>query len=176
MSIPLVSRGPSILAILLGLIVAAGCGDDPTDPTEGIEELTGTYALTQLTFDPQGVLPEADIMAALGTTPQLLVTPNAAQILYEDPISGLFVTIGATVRTTKTGLRIEFSGGSPFSGLLLSRRMEFTHSAAARSLSFDGDAPDGVSRQRLIQLVPGWAGEQLLDPVPGRLRVTFRIP
>ena len=32
-----------------------------------------------------------------------------------------------------------------------------------------------VDRQRLIQFVPGWANEQLLNPVPGRLRVTFRV-
>ncbi|CAN5240108.1 hypothetical protein BH23GEM2_BH23GEM2_19100 [soil metagenome] len=41
------------------------------------------------------------------------------------------------------------------------------------TLTFDGESPDGVDRQRLVQLVPEWQGEQLLDPVPGRLIIVF---
>lgn len=160
---------------LVTLLTVGGCGDSPSEPALSIDDIVGTYELTQLTFDPQGVLPETDILAALGTTPQLIVTSSrAAQILYEDPFTSLFTTIGATVRTTSEGLRIDFNNGSGYGGLLLSRRMAFQFTAATGSLSFDGDAPDGVSRQRLIQLVPGWSGEQLLNPVPGQLRVTFQ--
>jgi len=163
-------------SVFFGLLVAMGCGDSPSEPSFGIEDMVGTYALTQLAFDPQGVLPEANVLAELGTTPQLVVTANRqAQVVFEDPASGLFTTIGATVRVTSSGLRIDFNSGSAYRGLLLSRRLEFTYTAETRTLSFDGDAPDGVDRQRLIQFVPGWANEQLLNPVPGRLRVTFRV-
>lgn len=170
-------RGRLFSAALMALLLAMGCDDSPSEPSTGIAEMAGTYALTQLAFDPQGVLPEANILAELGTVPQLVVTADrAAQVVYEDPASGLFTTIGATVRATNSGMRIDFNNGSGYSGLLLSRRMEFTYTAGTRTLSFDSDAPDGVGRQRLVQLFPAWAGEQLLDPVPGRLRVTFRIP
>lgn len=170
-------RRAGIALALVGLLAAAACGDSPSEPGLDIADIAGTYALTQLTFDPQGILPEADVRSALGTSPQLIVTVNkTAQILYQDPVSGLFVTIPASVRTTATGIRIDFNSGSAYPGLLLSRRMEFTFAAGARMLSFNGDAPDGVSRQRLVQLVPAWANEQLLDPVPGTLRVNFQVP
>jgi hypothetical protein len=166
-----------IAIALAGLMVAAACGDSTSEPTLDIADMAGTYALTQLTFDPQGILPETDIRTALGTSPQLIVTINrTAQILYQDPVSGLFVTIPASVRATATGLRIDFESGSAYPGLLLSRRMDFTFAAGARMLSFNGGAPDGVGRSRLVQLVPAWANEQLLDPVPGTLRVNFQVP
>ena len=40
-------------------------------------------------------------------------------------------------------------------------------------LEYLEEAPDGVRRGRLIELVPEWADEQLLDPVPGVLQVVF---
>lgn len=168
-------RSCAMLALAV-LVSAAGCNSGSTGPTVDIQEIAGTYVLTQLTFDPQGVLPEADILATLGTTPQLVVTANkAAQIFYEDPITSLFVTIGASVRTTTEGLRVNFNSGSSYASLLLSRQMRFTYNAQTKALSFDGDAPEGVNRTRLVQLVPDWSNEQLLSPVPGRLRVTFQI-
>lgn len=165
-------------AMAVSILLSASCGDDgPTEPSLDIADLAGTYALTQLSFDPQGVLPELDVLAAVGTAPQLIVTVNkTAQIVYQDAISGLFQTIAASVRTTPTGLRLDFASGSNYAGLLLSRRMDFTFTASTRTLAFNTDAPDGANRQRLIQLVPAWANEQLLDPVPGRLRVTFKVP
>jgi hypothetical protein len=164
------------VGLIAGLLAVAACGDGgPTEPSLDVADIAGTYALTQLAFDPQGVLPEVDVLAAIGTAPQLIVTVNnAAQIVYQDPVSGLFTTIAATARTTPTGLRLDFNSNSAYAGLLLSRRMEFTFTAGTRTLAFDDDAPDGVNRQRLVQLVPVWANEQLLDPVPGRLQVTFK--
>jgi hypothetical protein len=162
-------------ALLAAIVVPGACGDNgPTEPTLDIADIAGTYALTRLSFDPQGVLPEKDILAALGTAPQLIVTiDKAAQIVYQDPATGLFTTIPASARTTTTGLRLDFSSNSGYASLLLSRRMEFTFTASTQTLVFDSAAPDGASRQRLVTLVPDWASEQLLDPVPGVLRVTF---
>ena len=141
-----------------------------------LEDLVGTHSLTQLTFDPQGSLPEADILLALGTSPGLIVTANKqAQIVYQDQISGLFTTILATTKTTKTGLRLTFAGSSAYGDLTLSRTMEWTYSESSHTLTFDGEAPDGVRRQKLLRLIPAWQTEQLLDPVPGRLRLTFQL-
>ncbi len=163
-------------ALFAAIMVVGACGSDgPSEPALDIADIAGTYALTQLAFDPQGVLPEVNVLTAIGTAPQLIVTVNkAAQIVYQDPVSGLFTTIAASVATTPTGMRLDFDSKSPYAGLMLSRRMEFTFTASTRTLAFDDDAPDGVNRQRLVQLVPAWANEQLLDPVPGRLRVTFK--
>jgi hypothetical protein len=139
-----------------------------------LEDLAGTYSLTKLSFDPQGALPEADILAALGTSPELIVTPNKqAQIVYQDPVSGLFTTISATAKTTKTALRLSFAGNSVYADLLLSRTMELAFSEASGTLTFDDESPDGVRRQKLTRLIQAWETEQLFDPVPGQLRVTF---
>ncbi len=164
------------LALVAGLTFQSGCGGDGSSPTGlDIQDLVGTYSLTRLAFDPQGTLPEANILAALGTTPELILTSNnQGQIVFQDPISGLFTTISGTTKTTKTGLRVTFSGNSVYGDLLLSRTMEFSYSEAAGTLAFDDESPDGVRRQKLTRLVPGWANEQLFDPVPGRLRVTFQ--
>ncbi|MFH1763613.1 MAG: hypothetical protein ABIF09_05405 [Gemmatimonadota bacterium] len=167
---------PPRLALAAGLLLMVGCGGDGSSATGlDIEDLVGTYSLTKLSFDPQGALPEADILAALGTSPDLIVTANnQAQIVYQDPISGLFTTIAATTKTTKTALRLTFAGSSAYGDLLLSRNMDFTFSEASRTLAFDDEAPDGVRRQKLTRLIQAWQNEQLFDPTPGRLRVTFQ--
>ena len=162
-------------ALAAGFFLSVGCGGDGSSATGlDIQELVGTYSLTRLSFDPQGALPDADILVALGTSPELIVTANQqAQIVYQDPISGLFTTISATAKTTARGLRLTFSGNSLYADLLLSRNMEFAFSASTGTLAFDDESPDGVSRQRLVRLIQAWENEQLFDPVPGRLRVTF---
>lgn len=165
----------SVLALAAGLTAQSGCGSDSSSPTGlDIQDLVGTYSMTRLAFDPQGTLPEANVLAALGTTPELILTADKqGQIVFQDPISGLFTTISGTTKATKTGLRITFSGNSVYADLLLSRTMEFSYSEAAGTLAFDDESPDGVRRQKLTRLIPAWASEQLFDPVPGRLRVTF---
>jgi hypothetical protein len=66
---------------------------------------------------------------------------------------------------------LDFASNATYGQLLFSRRMDFTLSGT--SLLFDDAAPDGVTRARLIELVPAFGNEQLLDPTPGDLRVTF---
>lgn len=165
---------------IVGLFVAlslfvVGCGDDgPTEPP-GIDLslVVGTYNLTQLTFDPQGSLPLTDVLPTLGqNNVQLILTQSrTAQVIFQDPITSLFTTLPGTFRTTAEGMRLDFASNATYGQLLFSRRMEFTLSGT--TLVFDAAAPDGVSRARLLQLVPAFEGEQLLDPTPGTLRVRF---
>jgi hypothetical protein len=150
---------------------ALACGGDPSTPSR--PEVAGSYMLTQLLFDPQGVLPQVDILPRLGgMAPRLVLAPaGEAQLIFEDPATGLITTVNGRYTTPQGGVRMDFGEGTGFRSVLLSRRMTF--SSSATTITFDGDAPDGVVRQRLVQLVPEWSGEQLLDPVPGRLTVTF---
>jgi len=171
---PMPGMGRAAAALLLSLTLPlVAC---QTSDVVGIEvgEVTGTYTMTLLRFDPQGVLPESNVLPALGEAPQLnLTAAGQAQISYRDPVSTLLVTVPGTFVTTPTGVRITFANASAYPQLLLSQRMDFTFSAQARTLIFEGPAPDGVNRARLVQLVPTLAGEQLLDPTPGTLRVAF---
>lgn len=157
---------------LAALLLVSGCGSDASGPSR--PELAGTYVLTRLAFDPQGSLPEVDVLARLGgDVPRLVLAPTGpAQLVFEDPATGLITVVNGSYSTPQDGARIDFGGDPTYRSVLLSRRMTFTRDAAG-ALTFDEQAPDGVDRQRLLQLVPEFAGEQLLDPVPGRLAVVF---
>lgn len=150
--------------------VLGGCGGDPSTPSR--PEVAGNYRMTQLAFDPQGVLPQVDVLARLGeSAPRLVLAPGGqAQLIFEDPATGLITTATGRYTTPQGGVRVDFGEGAAHRGVLLSRRMTFTGQG---TITFDGEAPDGAPRARLVQLIPEWAGEQLLDPVPGRLSVTF---
>lgn len=162
------------LVLVPALLFTLACDDSPSEP-EGIDItlVAGTYDLSMLRFDPQGSLPDTDILPVLGqdNVQLILATNRTAQVVYQDPITSLFTTLEGSFRTTESGARIEFQSNAPYRQLLLSRRMEFTLNGT--TLSFDAAAPDGVSRARLLELVPAFEGEQLLDPVPGTLRVSF---
>ncbi len=152
-----------------------GCSDSTSPDVTDVAAVAGTYNLTVLRFDPQGVLPDQDILAALGMDDieLTLTSARAAQVVYRDPATQLFVTIQGSFRPTVEGIRLEWAANSPYPELLFSRRMNFTFNVVPGTLVFDAEAPDGVSRARLLELVPDFQGEQLLDPTPGRLRVTF---
>lgn len=165
----------TIVALALTLAVgASACGDSGTEP-EGldIDLVVGTYDLTTLRFDPQGSLPATDVLPTLGQdNVQLILAPGrTAQVVFQDPITDIFTTLAGTFRTTETGVRIDFAANAAYRELLFSRRMDFD--LAGSNLTFDADAPDGVQRERLLELVPAFEGEQLLDPTPGLLRVVF---
>lgn len=166
-------------ALALALVVAsvtAACSDD--DGPIGLDRdvVVGTYNLTTLRFDPQGSIPEADVLAQF-PTPQLILTANnSAQLAYLDPATNLVVTIQGSYVTTVDGVRIDFAANSAYQQMLFSRQMQFAYNAANRTLTFDGESPDGVSRARLLTLVPSYANEQFLDPTPGRLRIVFTKP
>ena len=161
-----------LLAGLLG-----GCdGDDPAAPDLDVR---GNYTLTELTFDPQGLLPNIDLRARITTTIPLLVlvTNGRAQLIFEDLSTGLVTTADASYTITREGgVRVDFGESSSLQrGTFLSRSMTFTYDEGARSLTFAGTSPDGIDRQRLLTLAPEWSQEQLFDPVPGTLRVVYRV-
>ena len=157
--------------LILPVLLLFACGD-ASGPSRS--EFAGTYVVTTLTFDPQGVLPAVDILARLeGDVPRLVLAPaGEAQLVFEDPETGLITTSNGTYSTPESGVRINFGTGTAFRSVLLSRRMDFT-AVDETALTFDAEAPDGVDRQRLLQLAPEFAGEQLLDPVPGQLTIVF---
>jgi hypothetical protein len=160
-----------IATLLLGAALMLACGGDPSSPTR--PDVAGTYALAELRFDPQGVLPEVDLQPRLEITDVLMVLApgGEAELRWIDPATGLSQTVRGIYSTPVGGARIHFDARP--TRLLLSSRMTFDEDPATGTLRFDGPAPDGVPRQRLIELVPEWSDEPLVDPVPGRLVVGF---
>jgi hypothetical protein len=171
------NRGLSLLVVAV-LAATVACSADPSGPSR--TELAGTYRLTELRFDPQGTLTEVELLSRMtaANVPRLVLAPGGeAQLIFEDPATGLVTTSDGVYSTPQVGARIDFGTGTAYRAVLLSRRMTFTYSAAAGTLSFDAVAPDGVDRARLRELAPEWADEQLLDPVPGELTAVFtRVP
>lgn len=168
-----------VLGCLVALPGAVACGDDsPTGPP-GLDrsEVAGTYGLTILSFDPQGSLAEVDLRDRLVVQdPSLQLTQDGvAQLAFRDPSTDLLVTVNGTYNTTATSVRINFGEETQHRRLLLPDAPEFTFQAGAEaSLTFQSTEPT-VSRERLVELVPEFEDEQLLDPVPGVLEVAFSM-
>jgi hypothetical protein len=160
-----------LTALMAGTALLAACGGDASGPSR--TDLAGTYELTTLSFDPQGVLPEVDLLDRLDVTGiQLtLADDGRAQLLYQEPGSGLVNIVEGSYSTPEIGARIHFTATAALNRLMIPARLTYTYDSGA--LTFDGEAPDGVDRQRLLQLVPEWSDEQLLSPVPGRITVRF---
>jgi len=164
--------------LLLCAALLPACGDDVAyEPATVPPGLLAGYTMTQLRFDPQGSIPDIDLRARLeGTLPQLVIARNArAQLVFTDPETGLVTISNAEYEVLRDDrVRITFDDGSPlFRRIMLSERMSFTWDPNGGTLVFSDRSPDGVPRQRLLQLAPELAGEQLFDPVPGQLTVVF---
>ena len=172
------SRTLGILSAALAAVVSTGCGDSgPVEPNIPVEDIAGAYRLTALTFDPQGSLPSADVLARLRglgkPDPTLtLLEDGSLQLLFEDPANVLLRLVDGSFLTTPGGVDADFGTNAAYRSLLLSRRMLFSVDGAG-SLVFDGSPPDGLPQSDLIRLVTEWAGEPLTNPVPGSLRVVF---
>lgn len=168
-----------VLGGLMALLGAGACDDDsPTGPP-GLDrsEVAGTYGLTVLSFDPQGTLAEVDLRDRLVVEdPSLQLTQDGVvQLAFRDPSTDLLVTVNGTYTTTATSVRLDFGQETQHRRLLLPDAPEFDFQAGdAASLTFQSSDPT-VSRQRLIELVPEFEEEQLLDPVPGVLEVAFSM-
>lgn len=185
---PRLVRRRSLLSLtgVLALVVAAtlgdsGCGSSPAEPNIPRDSVAGTYSLTALSFDPQGILPSVDIWSRLQASGKsdvslVLLSSGRLQLLFQDPATPLLRLVEGTYLTTPTGVALDLGDNNAYRALLFSRRMTFSVGANG-SLGFDDLAPDGVSRAALVALVPEWSGEPLLDPMPGSLLVNFaRVP
>jgi hypothetical protein len=160
------------------IIFLTACGDT-SNPIQVVDvDVRGTYDLTALKFDPQGVLGEVDLKSRItGSIPRLVLAANGqAQLAFVDPETGLITLSNATYTVSNGGnsIRLDFgTANTLYTKTFLSRTMTFAYSSTTHSLTFSASSPDGVSRARLVQLVPEWGNEQLLDPVPGTLTITF---
>jgi hypothetical protein len=166
-----------LVPLLAAALLAACNGESTTAPGLPSADVAGVYDLTILTFDPQGSLPEVDIKSRLGLAVQprlFLGTNGIAQLVYQDPNTQLEVSSQGSYSTSPNTVAVIFSDTN-YVGFLLSRAMRFQFSSAdsTRTLSFDSLDPDGVPLARLTALVPEWADEPLIDPVPGTLHVVF---
>lgn len=176
-----IQRPAVAIATGVGLVLLLGCGNSPTGPKLPFSVVAGLYDLQTLTFDPAGSLEAVDIKPRLTgvVVPQLnLSNTGAAQLVFRDPISGVFETIAGKYATGDSTVTITWNDGERYDLFLLSRQMTYRFSTSGSSgvqLSFSGTSPDGVSRARLIGLVPEWQDEQLFDPVPGTLTVVFTL-
>lgn len=166
------------IAVALALVAVFGpaCGDDgPVEPNIPRADVVGTYRLTELGFDPAGVLPAADIHERLADQDKPdaslnLLPDGKLQLFFEDPASPLLRLVAGSFRTTPTGVSMEFDGGSAYGSLLLPRRATYEVTGEGSLVRDDSTT---VSRSALLALVPEWETEQLLDPVPGVLVVVF---
>jgi hypothetical protein len=160
------------IAFVAAAVVLWGCSGDPSGPSQ---DVAGTYTLTEFTFDPQGSIPEEDLLPRLDVDDvRLVLAPGGqAQLRYVNPATGLLTVVNATYSTPTDGVRVHFEVGPDLRTVLLPSQLTFAYASETGTIRFDDAAPGGLDRQRLLELVPEWADEQLLSPVPGHLVVEF---
>jgi hypothetical protein len=165
-------------AVLGAAALVAACDGDSSGPSLLQQDVMGTYTLTALSVDPQGSLPATNLLPLLdnGSIPELrLLAGGDAQLVFENS-NGQLVVANASYTTAGSNLvRIDFGSDNNtlYQDILFSERMTFMFDDAANTLTFSGTAPDGIDRDRLIQIVPDWADEQLPANVLGVLTATF---
>ena len=164
-----------IMAVAALVMMPACDGDRDPFQVEQIE-LRGQYELTQLSFDPQGVLPLVELKDRVGTNlPRLVLAQNLrAQLIVTDTLGLTSLANGTYASTHADSVQLDFgTNPSIYGRILMSQSMRFFRSEGSASLTFSGAHPEGLERARLLELVPEFEGEQLLDPVPGILTITF---
>lgn len=166
-----------LLAMMLVGFVSAGCDDDgPTEPRLTLAELSAEYQMTELTFDPQGSAPAADVLGARQadiSTPMLNIDlVGSFTVQFREFDTGSNRTLGGDTRTTVDGIQLTFATQTMADEFLLPRTLPLTWDEQAGTLSFSGSAT--VNRARLLELFPDlYADEQFLDPTPGTLTIEF---
>src|SRR3712207_4656723 len=101
----------TVRLLILGALLLGCDGDELAAPDIDVR---GNYTLTELTFDPQGSLPQIDLRArTTGSVPRLvLVNAGRAQLVFEDPETGLVTTANADYSITNSGdVRVDFDEG-----------------------------------------------------------------
>lgn len=169
-----------IRALLTAAVALLTACDDGRTPSEPLElDVRGNYTLVELRFDPQGSLGPVDLLPRIeGTVPALvLVHGGRAQLVFRDPETGLITLADASYSVTdEERVRLQFDDRSTLhQRTFLSSDMSFVFTEEPRTLAFSGTPTGGIDRRTLLQLVPEWSEEQLFDPVPGELTVTYRV-
>ena len=90
----------ALLALAVAVLAFAGC--DTNNPGSGLEEVQGTYAVLELTFDPTepAVLDDVDVLADLepGTRVEIFGDGNA--LVRFEPVGGFSQLVTGTARAT----------------------------------------------------------------------------
>jgi hypothetical protein len=156
-------RRSAAVLVLAAAVSMTACDDGVQVTGPGIpgEEVAG-----------QGTLPEKDLLATLDSTriPRLLVAASGdAQLVYYQP-NGLLEIFSGTFVTLTDGIRLRFSDAAALKGLPLPRTLDLILEDG--NLVYSDNVT--IARQRLVELVPEFAGEPLAENVPGFLRVVFQ--
>lgn len=163
-------------ALALGPVA---CDDDdgtgPRPPALSRADVAGQYEMVALSFDPQGILPQENLLDDLDdvSVPELVVssTEDSLQLVFRDPEGGLVRTEPGSYDLGDTGIAVRFRTASEPGKLLLPRNIPLTYSEEEGDLSFSGQIQADTTR--LFQLVEEWSGEPVSNPLPGVLQVIF---
>lgn len=168
-----------VWALVAGALFVGACGDDdssgPDEPDLTRADVAGQYEMTQLAFDPQGSLPEVDLLERLDPVnlPDLILASNedSLQLVFRDPDGGLVRTVPGGYDLGDTSVDVELVNAAEPAKLLLPSSVRYQFDADAETLSFTGAIQADTTR--LFVLVPEWSGEPVTNPLPGTLKVTF---
>ena len=165
-------------AVVLAMAVGA-CGDDDGGSGPNVPDLTradvaGIYEMTVLSFDPQGMLPEADLLARLddANLPELVIASDkdSLQLIFREP-GGLFRTVAGSYQLGDDGITVTLSNSTEPAELLLPRTLSYLFDEASETLYFVGSI--AADTTKLFALVPEWSEEPVTNPLPGVLEVEF---
>lgn len=170
-------------AVLCGIAALAACGDSTGVVTLTPQDVTGSYEVCSLVFQPENpTQPAVDIRTAVFETedtagvqqPRLAVDqqPREFALLYTR--KGQFVpqNITGNYDLTASGLTLKFPGGSNPGGFLLPDRLALEFQASPMVLWTDSSDRYSVPRSDYARLA-GVPETGLADQIPGHLSARF---
>lgn len=169
-----------VWALVAGALVMGACGDDdpsrPDEPDLTRADVAGQYEMTQLSFDPQGSLPEVDLLARLDNSDlpdlRLYSTEDSVQLVFIDPEDDVALRIvPGTYDLGDEDVTIQLESSLDASRLLLPPQLRYGFDPENETLAFTGTIQADTTR--LFALVPEWSGEPVTNPLPGTLSVRF---